>query len=78
MICVSRLMSVLLVCVGIFLKINSGVPQVWRPISELSGRDVAVSNVRYIPYSGKLLREKTFTNWRKIRFSWSKLSRIAR
>ena len=30
-----------------------------------------------IPYSGKLLREKTFVNWWKRRFSRRKLSRIA-
>ena len=30
-----------------------------------------------LPYSGKLLREKTFANWRKIRFSRRKLSQIA-
>jgi len=32
----------------------------------------------HIPYSGKLLREKTFMNWWKIRYSRRKLSWIAR
>ena len=31
-----------------------------------------------IPYSRKLLREKTFQIGKKIRFSWRKLSRIVR
>ena len=30
-----------------------------------------------LSYSGKLSRDKTFVNWRKIRFSHRKLSRIA-
>ena len=35
-------------------------------------------SISWVPsYSGKLLREKTFANWRKIRFSWRKLLQIA-
>ena len=30
-----------------------------------------------IPYSRKLSRDKTFMNWRKIRFLWKKFSQIA-
>ena len=33
--------------------------------------------MKKLPYSGKLLREKTFTNWWKIQFSQRKLSWIA-
>ena len=31
-----------------------------------------------MPHTGKLSREKTSANWWKIRFSWRKLSQIAR
>ena len=34
--------------------------------------------ISWLPYSGKLSREKTFANWWTIRFSWRKLSWIAR
>ena len=40
--------------------------------------DLFHQNSSLIPFSGKLLREKTFVNWWKMWFSWRKLSQIVR